>query len=107
MEDKEIVKKLEKVKAVKKSMRSHMKTAMGDVENWDANKMRKAKHMVGGMDIKDLRKLTKESIKGAMADLKDVKFKRGDARAAISKKIMESLGGKSNASEWSSDDIIK
>ena len=107
MDDEKIVKKLERVKKVMKSIRRHLSKAIGDTETWDAAQMKRAKHTVGGMTIRDLKSISIDAMKGARADMKDIQFKRRDLRAAMTKRIMFSLGGNGNASRWSSEDIIK
>ena len=80
---------------------------MGDVQGWDADKMRKAQYMVGSMRLATLRNLNSAAVKAALADLKDVKFTRRHLKAAMSRKVMQALGGVTNAQNWTADDIVK
>ena len=107
MDDKKLMKKMEKSKKIMRKMVKKMAAAMGDVEGWDADKMRKAKYMMGSMRLAALKKLNSAAVKAALADLKDVKFTRRHLKAAMSRKVMQALGGVTNAQNWTADDIAK
>jgi len=66
-----------------------------------------SKNVLGGVSVKDVNKLSPDAVKGALADLRDIIFERPYVKAAMGKKVINALGGTSNASKWSSDDIIK
>ncbi|KAI0236019.1 hypothetical protein LSAT2_013424 [Lamellibrachia satsuma] len=106
MDDKKLMKKMEKSKKIMRKMVKKMAAAMGDVEGWDADKMRKAQYMVGSMRLAALKKLNSAAVKAALADLKDVKFTRRHLKAAMSRKVMQALGGVTNAQNWTADDIV-
>jgi len=105
--DKNLFEILWKKKQVIDTLTARMMVTMGNTSSWDATMIRKAKHILGLMTAKHLKLLKKDAIRGALADLNNVEFKRLDVKAAMSSKVIEALGGRENATAWTSDDIIK
>ena len=107
MADKDLVEKLRNKQRVMTTLTARIMVTMGNLSSWDATMIRKAKHILGLMTAKDLKLLKKDTIRAALADLNKVEFKRPDLKAAMTSKVIEALGGRENATAWTSDDIIK
>ena len=98
---------LKKSGSLVKQLVSRVKADMGKPSGWSADKLAASKNVLGGVSVKDVRQLSPDAVKGALADLRDVVFDRPDVQAAMGKKVISALGGTSNANKWSTADIVK
>ena len=107
-EDDNMVEKLKKSNRIMaKKLRSWLQRTLGDTTGWSSSNVVKAKHMFGTMALSKLKLIPNNALKSALANLKDVKFKRSEVKAVMMEKVMQGLGGAENAGQWTSDDIIK
>lgn len=106
-EDDNMVEKLKSNRVMAKKLRSWLQKTLGDTTGWSSTNVEKAKHMFGTMALSKLKLIPNNALKSALANLKDVKFKRSAVKAVMMEKVMQGLGGAENAGQWTSTDIIK